>query len=209
MPVMSSAEAILCRSAPWRAFAGRVVLPWMLSGMPISGRVLEIGGGSGAMAEVLLRRAPDIDLTLTDVDAAMVDAARRRLKGTDSTVEVADVTALPFGDGSFDAVASFLMLHHVVDWRHALAEAHRVLRPGGALVGYDLTRSAIARWFHQVDRSVVELLSADGLRDGLTMAGFGSVEVSPARGNQWMRFRAVKAEADATASDANSGKVDA
>lgn len=197
MPVMSRAEAILCRSAPWRAFAGRIVLPWMLSDSEITGRVLEIGGGSGAMAAVLLGREPGIDLTLTDVDPAMVDAATRRLSATTASVELADGTSLPFVDESFDTVVSFLMLHHVVDWHGVLAEANRVLRPGGAIIGYDLTRTTVARWFHRLDRSVVELLTADELATGLEEIGFASVDVEAARGNHWMRFRGTKLDTDA------------
>ena len=140
MPVMSVVERTFCRSLPWRAFAERVVLPWALSGEDLHGDVLEIGGGTGAMAAGVIDRFPHLRLTVTDIDPVMVAAARKRLAThREVTVERADVTALPFADGSFDVVTSYLMLHHVVDWRPALTEALRVLRPGGRLVGYDLT----------------------------------------------------------------------
>ena len=45
-------------------------------------------------------------------------------------VRRADATDLPFPDDTFDAVVSFIMLHHVIDWEAAVAEAIRVLRPG-------------------------------------------------------------------------------
>src|SRR3954463_15021260 len=45
MPTMSRFEATVCRSAPWRLFAGRVVLPWALQGVTPGGDVLEIGAG--------------------------------------------------------------------------------------------------------------------------------------------------------------------
>lgn len=82
-------------------------------------------------------------------------AARNRL-GTRTNVvavEEADVTKLPFDDASFDAVTSYLMLHHVIDWEDALAEAHRVLKPGGLLAGYDLLDGPINRTIHRLDRS--------------------------------------------------------
>jgi hypothetical protein len=63
MPVMSLVEQTFCRSAPWRAFARRAVLPWALSGTPLAGDVLELGAGSGAMAEGMLRSHPRISLT--------------------------------------------------------------------------------------------------------------------------------------------------
>ena len=114
------------------------------------------------MAEGMARSFPGIRITTTDVDPRMVRAARRRLDGLGGAeARVADATALPFQDGSFDRVTSFLMLHHVIDWQGALREASRVLRPGGVLVGYDLTRSALARLVHWADRSPYRLAAAN------------------------------------------------
>jgi hypothetical protein len=79
MPAMSRFECAFCRGAGWRAFAGRVVLPWVLRGERLDGDVLEIGGGSGAMAARLLATHPTLRITVTDYDQAMVAAARTRL----------------------------------------------------------------------------------------------------------------------------------
>lgn len=79
MPVMSAIEGAFCRSGPWRSFARRSVLPWALDGHRLAGDVLEIGGGSGAMAAGVARDYPDVRLTVTDVDEAMVASARERL----------------------------------------------------------------------------------------------------------------------------------
>lgn len=130
MPVMSGIESAFCRSAPWGSFARRVVLPWALDGHQLTGDVLEIGGGSGAMADGVARRFPSAHLTVTDVDGVMVSASQARLVHHQHvTARRADLTALPFDDASFDAVTSYLMLHHVIAWQEALAEAARVLRP--------------------------------------------------------------------------------
>lgn len=147
---MSRFAQVMCRSAPWRVFAGRVVLPWALQGRELSGQVLEIGCGSGAMAAELLRRFPDVRLTATDYDESMVQAAQRRLAPFGGRAEVrrADATALPFPDESFDATLSFIMLHHVLDWERALGELVRVLRPGGQLLGYDLMGDGGGRVLH-------------------------------------------------------------
>jgi ubiquinone/menaquinone biosynthesis C-methylase UbiE len=151
VPSMSRFQSTLCRSAPWRAFGRRVVLPWALQGFRPEGDVLEIGAGSGAMAAELLTMYPDVALTVTDVDDEMVEVASTRLSqfGDRATARHADATALPFPDGSFDAVLSWIMLHHTVEWEKALAEAIRVLRPGGQLVGYDLLSTAPLRLLHQ------------------------------------------------------------
>lgn len=196
MPIMSAVESSFCRSVPWRSFARRVVLPWALNGHELADAVLEIGGGSGAMADGVARTHPEVSLTVTDVDEAMVRSAQARLSAHENvTVEVADVTALPFGTATFAAVTSYLMLHHVIDWEPALAEAARVVRPGGVFLGYDLTNSRLARLVHQVDRSPFHLLTPAELGNGLAAAGFTDVELDVSFASHLVRFRARKPEA--------------
>jgi ubiquinone/menaquinone biosynthesis C-methylase UbiE len=142
------------------------------------------------MAQTLLKAQPGLDLTVVDLDPEMVAAGQRRLNGTAARVEVADSGALRYPDDTFDVVASSLMLHHLVDWHPTIAEAARVLRPGGRLVGYDLTRTNAAVLFHRLDRSRVHILTESQIRSALVGAGFEPVEVEVARGGHWMRFRA-------------------
>ena len=155
MPEMSRVAQLMCRSAPWRLFAGRVALPWALQGHELVGDVLEIGCGSGAMAAETLRKYPAVRLTATDFDDSMVDTARRRLVEFGSRAEVrqADATALPFPDCSFDAVLSFIMLHHVLHWEQAFTEMARVLRPDGRLIGYDLLGDGAGRILNGRERN--------------------------------------------------------
>lgn len=136
---MSNLEAAFCRSAPWRLAARKVVLPWTLMKEDLSGSVLELGSGSGAMAAEILRRFPKLTLTASDLDPSMLSQARETLKpfGARALVREADATSLQFADREFDAVVSFVMLHHVGAWETALAEAVRVLRPGGLLLVAD------------------------------------------------------------------------
>jgi SAM-dependent methyltransferase len=70
-----------------------------------------------------------------DPSPYLVDRARRRAPSI--TFEVADGRALPFEEGSFDGVVFATTLCHIPEPERALAEAHRVLRPGGTLVVYD------------------------------------------------------------------------
>jgi ubiquinone/menaquinone biosynthesis C-methylase UbiE len=177
MPEMSPFEQGFCRSAPWRWFARQVVVPWALQGERLSGDVLEIGSGSGAMAAELLQRFPDVRLTATDYDDSMVEVARDRLREFGDRVEVkqADATQLPFPDELFDAVVSLIMLHHVIDWEKALAEAVRVLRPGGRLLGFDLLASGPTQWLHQADRSTHRMVRWEEMRratQDLPLLGF-------------------------------------
>jgi SAM-dependent methyltransferase len=191
MPVMSTVERAACRSLPWRLFTRRVVVPWAIGPIELRGEILELGSGSGAMAEQLLERYPTIRVTATDVDPAMRAAATRRLErfGDRVRVQEADATRLPFGDASFDGVVSFIMLHHVIAWEDALAEAARVLRPGGTLAGYDLMRSGPNRLLHRRDESRHRLATADALRSRLAELPLAEVSVRPGLGGTVARFR--------------------
>lgn len=193
MPVMSKVEAAFCRSAPWRGFTARVVMPWVLHGQELTGDVVEIGAGSGANTAVLARTQPAATITATDIDPAMVTATRRRVAHLwpRVTVEQADTTAMPFESHSFDAAVSLLMLHHVINWEAALGELARVLRPGGRLLGYDLTATRFARTIHLADRSPHRLLDPAQLRDGLSAAGFVAVDVTTGLAGLVARFRAT------------------
>jgi SAM-dependent methyltransferase len=193
MPVMSRVEAAFCRSAPWRAFTGRVVVPWVLRGEDLAGEVLEIGSGAGANAAVIAETQPQTRVTATDLDPTMVTAARARLAryGSRTTVAEADSTRLPFDDNHFDAAVSLLMLHHVIDWEAAIAELARVVRPGGRVVGYDLIATPGARILHVADRSPHRLLSRNELNRQLIASGFQDVEVKPALRGLVARFHAT------------------
>jgi ubiquinone/menaquinone biosynthesis C-methylase UbiE len=167
VPAMSRFQSAFCRSPPWRSFARRVVLPWALQGFRPQGDVLEIGAGSGAMAAELLAMYPDVRLTVTDFDHEMVAVASARLAqfGDRVTARPADATALPFADGAFDAVLSWVMLHHTIEWEKALAEAIRVLRPGGHLVGYDLLSTPPLRLLHPASDPLHKMIRLSELRE--------------------------------------------
>ena len=195
MPVMSAVEQAFCRSLPWRAFTRRVVFPWAIGDTDLTGNVLELGSGSGAMALELLERYPTIRLTATDVDPAMRAAATQRLARYGNRVEIreADATQLPFDDASFDAVISFIMLHHVIDWERALGEISRVLRPGGIVAGYDLVESGVSRLTHRLDRSPHRMATVDAVRDRFAELPFDDVTVTPSLGGLVARFHAHRA----------------
>jgi len=191
---MSTIERAFCRSRPWRSFSSRIVVPWVLDGRILAGEILELGTGSGAMAEVLLERFPAMRLHGTDVDPEMVEGARCRLArfGPRVTVEQADATALPHASGQFDAVVSFLMLHHVGDWEGALREAARVLRPGGMVFGYDLVGSWPAEMLHRLDGSPYRLATPEGTRGELTKLGLDEVRTAGSFAGLVTRFSAAR-----------------
>jgi ubiquinone/menaquinone biosynthesis C-methylase UbiE len=170
MTAMSKVESLFCRSVPWRGFASHVVVPWALGDTLPSGRVLEIGGGSGAMAAQLLARFPELSMTVADIDPTMLASARQRLARFGKRVDVqrADVNSLAFPDATLDQAYCWLMLHHAIKWEDALGELVRVVRPGGVVVGYDLLDTTVARTIHRLDRSAHRLFSAAALKERLS-----------------------------------------
>lgn len=181
MAHMSDLESVFCRTPMWRVFARRFVVPRVLPD-DLGPEVLEIGCGSGAMAAEVLRARPGIArYVATDIDPAMVALARRQLDGLGGRAEAREVDAsgLPFADGSFDAVCSWLMLHHTITWEQVLADAVRVLRPGGLLAGYDLADSRRSRLVHTLTRSAVRMIDPADLETELGRLGLSAIDVRP------------------------------
>jgi arsenite methyltransferase len=101
--------------------------------------VLDIGSGPGFLAcEMGDAVGPNGSVMGIDPSESMLSIARERPL-TDASAPVqfkpGSATALPFPDGAFDAVTSTQVYEYVDDIPAALAEAHRVLRPGGRLLG--------------------------------------------------------------------------
>lgn len=118
------------------------------------GEVLEVGAGTGRNL-VHYRRATRVVAVEPDPDmrARAAEAARRAVVPVD--VVEGDATRLAFPDASFDTVVMSLVLCTIPDPGRALAEAHRVLRPGGTLRFYEHIRSdeaGLARWQDRLAR---------------------------------------------------------
>jgi SAM-dependent methyltransferase len=98
-------------------------------------RLLEVGAGTGRIALPLHRRGRrvvGVDLSLPMLERYRAKAAAAGLPPP-PTVR-ADATRLPFPDACFDAVLEVHVLHLIPSWERALAEARRVLAPGGVLL---------------------------------------------------------------------------
>jgi len=126
-------------------------------------RVLEIGCGRGVGAEILLDKLGAGRIVAFDLDASMVRPARQRLLARSVDLAAADATAIPFIDRAFDAVVDFGILHHVQDWRPAVAEVSRVLRGGGRFYFEEVTKRALDRWAYRTlfDHPTIDRFSTD------------------------------------------------
>lgn len=141
------------RSALQRRFEARKLLK--MGGKMDGGRALEVGCGRGVGLELILDLFGAEHVDAFDLDPRMVERAQRRLEGRGSQLRiwVGDASAIGAPDSTYDAVFDFGIIHHVPDWRAALAEVHRVLKPGGRFYGEEVLRPFIA---HPVTRRLLE-----------------------------------------------------
>lgn len=158
----------------------------LLAALPESlGRVLDIGTGTGRMLEVLAPRAG----VLTGVDAsrAMLALARDRIarRKLGASVRLGDMYRLPFPADSFDTVTMQMVLHYADDPAAALAEAARVVAPGGVLAVVDLAAHGDAAMMRArahihpgfADDSLAGWFAAAGLSSRPAAVVPGSLEV--------------------------------
>ena len=153
---------------------------------PLIGRLLDIGTGTGRLLELL---APRASAALgVDASRAMLALARARLAKpglTHCAVRLADMYRLPLPDAGHDAVLLHMVLHHAEDPAGALAEAARVLRPGGTLIVVDLSAhgdaDAIVRLAHRwpgfTEEQMHAFFRAAGLLPAASQAISGPMEV--------------------------------
>ena len=194
MPEMPPSAKATLTSLPYRVAARRIILPWILQDVEPAGEGLEIGAGLGGLTAQLLTLYPQFRMVATDTDVERVGMAEQVLSGFGqrASVQRADATALPFPDGRFDLVVSAAMLHHVIEWDKALAEAVRVLRPGGKLVGYDMLNTAPARLMRVGERQGTTLLHPGQLKTALDHLGLTALQTRSALAGTVMRFSARK-----------------
>lgn len=99
-----------------------------VASLPARGRLLDVGGGTGRVANALRDLVDDV--TIADLSFGMLKASPRpALRAVCSYSE-----SLPFADESFERVIMVDALHHVVDQAHSAREMFRVLKPRGVLV---------------------------------------------------------------------------
>jgi len=108
----------------------------------VEGEVLELAVGT---ARNLAHYPPAVRVTGVELSSEMLAIAQRRAQelGRDADLRLGDAQALEFPDASFDTVTCTLALCTIPDPRRAVAEARRVLRPGGRLLLLEHVRSPV------------------------------------------------------------------
>jgi demethylmenaquinone methyltransferase / 2-methoxy-6-polyprenyl-1,4-benzoquinol methylase len=126
----------------WKRFALE------LTGIRPGSRALDVAGGTGDIAAGLARQVgPQGSVVVVDINARMLQRGRDRLieRGLLSQVQYLQANAerLPFADASFDCITIGFGLRNVTDKTAALADMHRVLRPGGQLLVLEFSRPTL------------------------------------------------------------------
>lgn len=138
---MAEARAVFNDGAAYERFMGRwsravgsIFLEWLAP--PKNARWLDVGCGTGAFSELVLGSCSPGSLTGIDPFPQQIEYARSLPVARGAEFKVGDALNLPFPDGSFDVVASALVINFVSDRPRGIAEMRRAARPGGHVAGY-------------------------------------------------------------------------
>ena len=177
---LNRAEKLLMNN-PVRAHLQRhLEVRWLkqLGGAVDGGAALEVGCGQGVGARLILDEFGAERVDAFDLDPCMVETARRRLasQGDHVRLWVGDVTQINAADRTYDAVFDFGIIHHVPDWRAALSEIHRVLKPGGRFFAEEVLRDFIV---HPVVRRILEHPLEDRFTHGQFLDALAEAHFDP------------------------------
>ena len=178
----------------WSLVAGQMFLDWLA---PEAGlRWLDVGCGSGAFTELVMRHCAPSENQGIDPSEAQLAFARSRPGTRGAVFQQGDAMALPFPDNRFDAAVMALVIFFVPDPAKGVAEMARVVRPGGTVAAYAWDMDSGGFPFHpiqaelralgflppvppSVDASRLEVLRA--LWNGAGLKAIETTEIVPRR----------------------------
>jgi SAM-dependent methyltransferase len=118
----------------WSRLVAREFIEWLR--LPAQLRWLDVGCGTGALAETILAYATPAAVMGIDPSEKFVAAASERVQDKWVKFQIGNARALPLEDAAFDVVVSGLVLNFFPDPATAMAEKRRVVRPGGTVALY-------------------------------------------------------------------------
>jgi ubiquinone/menaquinone biosynthesis C-methylase UbiE len=140
------------RGTPSQRALYRTQAAQLTAGLRDGAAVLEVAPGPGYLG-IEIARLGRFSVTGLDISRTMVEIARENAAAERVAVDFrhGDVTAMPFADGSFDLIVCQAAFKNFRRPARALAEMHRVLRPGGGAVIQDMRHEASTA---DIDRAV-------------------------------------------------------
>lgn len=134
-------KAVFERGAAYEPYVGRwsrrvapEFLAWL--NVPSDKRWLDVGSGTGALSQTILRMCEPLSVTGIDRSEGFVAYASDQVQDTGVEFRVGDAQDLPVETGTFDAAVSGLMLNFVPQPQRAVNEMARALKPGGTAALY-------------------------------------------------------------------------
>jgi SAM-dependent methyltransferase len=128
------ADAYEAYMGRWSRPLAQAFVAWF--SVPVAGRWLDVGCGTGALSAAVLDAADPAAVTGIDPSPEFVATAAGRGFGSRARFEVGDARALPVASDGYDAVVAGLVLNHIPDPAPAVAEMARAACPGGAVGAY-------------------------------------------------------------------------
>lgn len=129
-----------------RLFASDLIAAAQAKPEVLCGDMLDLGTGTAQIPIEICRQTPEGRILAVDAAIEMLELARYNIElaGVITRVRLAHVDAkvLPYRDGTFDVVMSNSIVHHIPEPASVIAEAARVLKPGGLIFFRDLLRPA-------------------------------------------------------------------
>ncbi len=203
--VMDSAEEALDYDAMDHGAVNQTFVDDLLAGGEVEGDVIDLGTGTAQIPILLCQHADACRIMAIDLSIAMLDLARLNIEvnGLIDRISLAhvDSKALPYDDEAFDLVISNSIVHHIPEPASVLADAVRVLKPGGRLFFRDLLRpvdeatvehlvatyagEADAHQRQMFDDSLRAALSLDEIREIVTALGFAAESVTATSDRHW------------------------
>lgn len=174
---------------PCRVMEQRFEIRWLKKTLPLPPEsvVLEIGCGRGAGASLILKEFQPAAIHAMDLDWKMIRLGKRFLSSREKKsifMYVGDVLHLPYEDGSLDAVFDFGVLHHVPDWRSAVSEICRILKPGGTFYVEELYPTLYQNFItrHILLHPTEDRFGSRDFRDTLAASGLHMVDSLEVKG---------------------------
>ena len=145
-----------------------------LAPLPAGLTIMDLGCGRGVETALIAATFRPGRLVAFDLDRRQVLEAGRRLSrngAVDAALLMADASRLPFGDERFDAAVEMAVMHHVPDWRAALREVVRVLKPGGSFHFLDISKRRYGIGMKLIGHDMQALFTIDEFQTALEDAG--------------------------------------